>query len=116
MAGRRFRNRANGALTQALPHFRVAGRALTVAFLLLLTTLITIQYARAIRENIVAVRQLRGLRNDIAALEHQRSEQLRQIRRLSDPQGALPEIHDRLRLVRPGEVLIFVSPAPSPNP
>jgi hypothetical protein len=35
---------------------------------------------------------------------------------LSDPRGALPEIHDRLRLVRPGEVLIFVSPAPSPAP
>ena len=32
MAGRRFRNRANGALTQALPIFRVAGRALTAAF------------------------------------------------------------------------------------
>ena len=116
MAGRRVRNRTNGALTRALSVFRVAGRTLTAAFLLLLATLIIIQYARAIRENVIAVRQLHALHADIAALERQRSDQLRQIRRLSDPQGALPEIHDRLRLVRPGEVLIFVSPAPSPNP
>jgi cell division protein FtsB len=116
MAGRRFRNRANGALTQALPIFRVAGRALTAAFVLLLATLIVIQYGRAIHENIVAVRQLHALRADIAALQQQRDAQVRQIRRLSDPQGVLPEIHDRLRLVRPGEVLIFVSPAPSPHP
>lgn len=116
MAGRKLRSRANGALTQALPLFRVAGRALTAAFVLLLVALIVIQYGRAVHENIVAVHQLHTLRADIAALQQRRDEQLRQIHRLSDPQGALPEIHDRLRLVRPGEVLIFVSPAPSPNP
>ncbi len=116
MAGRRFRNRTNGALKKALPHFRVAGRALTAAFVLLLATLVIVQYARAIHQNIVAARQLHALHADIAALQHQRSEQLRQIRRLSDPQGVMPEIHDRLRLVRPGEVVIFVSPAPSHDP
>jgi cell division protein FtsB len=116
MAGRRFRNRANGALTKALPVARVAGRALTAAFLLLLATLIIIQYARAFHENLVAMRQLHALRSDIAALQRERSEQLREIRRLSDPSGVLPEIHDRLRLVKPGEVVIFVSPAPSPSP
>ena len=43
-----------------------------------------------------------------------RDDQQRELRRLRDPQGAVPEIHDRLRLVRPNETLIFVFPKPAP--
>ncbi len=48
-----------------------------------------------------------------------RSAKLHSARRFFDcktQQGAIPEIHDRLRLVRADEAIIFVSPAPSTTP
>ncbi|MBV8148061.1 MAG: hypothetical protein JO092_03095, partial [Candidatus Eremiobacteraeota bacterium] len=53
---------------------------------------------------------------DVAGLERRRMQQQRELVRLEDPLGAVPEIHDRLRLVRPNEAIIFLNPAPSPNP
>jgi cell division protein FtsB len=81
-----------------------------------LVVLIAVQFARAIGQNVAAARQLSLIREDITALERRRVEQRREVHRLSDPQGAIPEIHDRLRLVRPNESLIFVSPVPSAAP
>jgi|SRR5579862_107300 len=94
------------------PLLRLAGRITAVALGLLVLTLVGIQFARAIGENLAAMHQLTALRSDIAALQRRRDEQQRELRRLRDPQGAIPEIHDRLRLVRPNEALIFVSPQP----
>jgi cell division protein FtsB len=74
---------------------------------------VAIQFARAIGENLAAAHELSALHRDISALEQRRDEQQRELRRLRDPQGAIPEIHDRLRLVRPNETLIFVSPQPA---
>ena len=95
------------------PVLRLAGRITAAALGLLVVTLVAIQFARAIGENLTAAHQLSELRSDIAALQRRRDEQLRELRRLRDPQGAIPEIHDRLRLVRPNEALIFVSPQPA---
>jgi cell division protein FtsB len=78
--------------------------------------LVGVQFARAIGQNLAAARQLSLIRSDITTLERRRAEQQRELRRLADPQGAIPEIHDRLRLVRPNETLIFVSPVPSAAP
>ena len=56
----------------------------------------------------------RSLRSDIGALEQRRERSAaRAAHGCAIPQGAIPEIHDRLRLVRPNEQIIFVSPAPS---
>jgi cell division protein FtsB len=82
------------------------------AIALLVSTLVGIQFARAIGENLSAAHELAAVRSDIAALRARRDEQQQELQRLRDPQGAIPEIHDRLRLVRPNEALIFVSPAP----
>ena len=41
---------------------------------------------------------------------HRKRSEERQIRRLMDPQGAVPEIHDRLHLVGPHETIIYVKP------
>jgi hypothetical protein len=60
--------------------------------------------------------ELSGVDSDISSLEARHVLQLRELRRLRDPDGAVPEIHDRLRLVRPNEAIIFVSPAPSASP
>ncbi len=95
------------------PAFRMAGRVIVLFFVLLVVTLVTIQFARAIGQNLAAARELSAIRSDISALERRREDQQRELRRLRDPQGAIPEIHDRLRLVRPNEALIFVSPQPA---
>ena len=94
------------------PVLRLAGRITATALVLLVVTVVGIQFARAIGENVAAAHQLASLRSDVAALERRRDEQQQELRRLRDPQGAIPEIHDRLRLVRSNETLIFVSPQP----
>ena len=52
----------------------------------------------------------------LASLRAKERRQLRTIARLSDPRGAIPEIHDKLRLVGPHEELIFLEGLPSPTP
>jgi cell division protein FtsB len=99
---------------RAPPKVRLAGRVTAAALALLVVTLVVIQFARAIGENVSAERELSSLKSDMAALERRRDDQQRELRRLRDPQGAVPEIHDRLRLVRPNETLIFVFPKPAP--
>jgi septal ring factor EnvC (AmiA/AmiB activator) len=101
------------------PVLRLAGRVVAAGIAVLVAGVVAIQFARAIGENVSAARELSSIRTDIAALQKRRDEQQQELRRLRDPQGAIPEIHDRLRLVRPNEALIFVSPqpaAPSSNP
>jgi cell division protein FtsB len=98
------------------PVFRLAVRVTAVAVALLVVALVVVQFARAIGENLMAAHELATIHSDITALERHRDDQQRELRRLRDPQGAIPEIHDRLRLVRPNEAIIFVSPAPSTAP
>jgi len=117
MACRKLRSnrlRALGALVR--PVLRLVGRVTAAAVALSLVVLVAVQFARAIGQNLATARQLSLIREDITALQRRRDEQQRELHRLSDPQGAIPEIHDRLRLVRPNETLIFVSPVPSAGP
>jgi cell division protein FtsB len=100
---------------RATPALRFAGRMTAAAIGLLIVTLVAIQFARAIGENLAAAHELAAVRSDIKTLRVRRDDQQRELRRLRDPQGAIPEIHDRLRLVRPNEALIFVSPQPAPD-
>jgi cell division protein FtsB len=117
MAGRESKADRKSALKPRVrPLVRLAGRIVAVGVALLVVALVAVQFARAIGENVSAAHQLSSLRADIAALQKQRDEQQRELRRLRDPQGAIPEIHDRLRLVRPNEALIFVSPEPAATP
>ncbi len=95
---------------------RFAGRLGAAAVGLLLFTLIAIQFARAIDQNVALANELSTTQRDITALQARREHQVRELRRLEDPEGAIPEIHERLRLVGPRETMIFVSPAPSAQP
>jgi hypothetical protein len=70
--------------------------------------LVTVQYARIIERNVTYVQQVRDVQRDIGALEQKKARQLRQIQRLRDPQGAIPEIHDRLHLVGDHEAIIYL--------
>ena len=70
--------------------------------------LIGVQYARLIERNVGYVQQVRDVERDVATLQTKRVEQLRQIKRLSDPSGAIPDIHDRLHLVGDHEAIIYL--------
>jgi cell division protein FtsB len=94
----------------------LCGRIAVAAVGLLVLVLAGVQFARVIGQNVSLARQLASASADVRSLEARRERQLNQIRRLQDPQGAVPEIHERLRLVRPNEEIIFVSPLPSPTP
>ncbi|HUN28610.1 MAG TPA: hypothetical protein VMV65_02285 [Alphaproteobacteria bacterium] len=94
--------------------WRFLGRLGAAGIALLVFTLVAIQFARVIDQNVALASELSSTRHDITQLQARRRWQLRQLRRLEDPQGAIPEIHDRLRLVRPNEAIVFVSPLPSP--
>ena len=117
-------NKARGSsrpehVTQAMQArlvLRLTGRITAVSLALLIFTLVGIQFARVIGEDVAMVRQLASVRADIAALDKRRAAQSREIARLRDPQGAIPEIHDRLRMVRANETIIFVSPVPPSAP
>jgi cell division protein FtsB len=117
MAGRRTGTDRDEQLKRARGVLRLTGRITALTITLLLSTLVGVQFARAIGENLAAKRELSSIQSDITALEKRRDDQRREMLRLRDPEGAIPEIHDRLRLVRPNEALIFVYPqAATPKP
>ena len=99
--------------TRASLWFRFLGRLGATALALLVFTVIGIQFARVIHQNVTLSRELAATQRDIRQLQTHRDWQVRQLRRLADPQGAVPEIHDRLRLVRSNEEIVLVSPLPS---
>jgi cell division protein FtsB len=112
------RDRHTGSVkrrTRASLLWRFFGRLGAAALALLVFTLIAIQFARVIDQNVALASELSSTQNDIEQLQARRAWQMRQLRRLEDPQGAIPEIHDRLRLVRPNEAIVLVSPLPSPQ-
>ena len=95
---------------------RFAGRFAAVSIGVLIILLVGIQFARAIGQNVAMTHELSSVRSDIDTLKQRRDHQRRELVRLEDPEGVVPEIHDRLRLVRPNETIIFVSPAPAATP
>nr|MDQ2664205.1 hypothetical protein [Candidatus Eremiobacteraeota bacterium] len=72
------------------------------------------QYGRIVNENVALSHSLSAVRKDVRSLQDRKRQDQDEIRRLRDPSGAIPDIHDRLHLVRPNEVLIYVRPAPHP--
>jgi hypothetical protein len=70
--------------------------------------LIAVQYVRIVERNVGYIQQIHGVDADVTALEQKRDLQLRQIKRLSDPRGAIPEIHDRLHMIGPKEEIIYL--------
>jgi hypothetical protein len=95
---------------------RLVGRVTTVCAVLLVVTLFAIQFARVIWQNVELSHELALTRTNISSLRARRDWEIRQLRRLATPEGSIPEIHERLRLVRRDEAIIFLSPAPSAAP
>ena len=90
------------------PLLRSLARLSVIAIGGTFAVLIGVQYARIVERNVAYMQQVRQVERDVSALEHKRDEQRRQISRLSDPRGAIPEIHDRLHLVRDHEAIIYL--------
>ncbi len=87
---------------------RSAGRLFVVCVGLVILSLVGVQYARIIGRNVALARDLHATQRDVAALKALRVQQDRRIRRLSDPRGAIPEIHDRLHFVGDKEAIIYL--------
>lgn len=78
--------------------------------------LVGLAFAQRIEQNIALRHDLTLTRRDVRALRTRRAEETREVRRLQHPQGAVPYIYRRLRMVRPGQTLIYLVPTPSPGP
>jgi cell division protein FtsB len=89
---------------------RLAGRLGVGALSSLIFVLIAIQFGRIVQENVSMANRLASVNADVAALQSRRRDQLREIKRLADPRGAVPEIHDRLKMVGPNEAIVFIKP------
>jgi cell division protein FtsB len=94
---------------------RFSGRLALAVVVLAVATVVLIEFGRIVARNLAISQQLAAERADIAVLREREQRQRREIRRLADPGGAVPEIHERLQLVGPREELIFVRGTPSPT-
>lgn len=105
-----------GRRAHVSPVLRLAGR---VAALLAFCTVVafgSMAFAQRIGEDLRLTHELARTRHDVRALEIRRAEQVREIHRLAQPQGVVPYIYQRLRMVKPGQTLIYLVPAPSSTP
>ncbi len=87
---------------------RALSRLGVVCIALVVLSMIGVQYSRVIGRNLALAHQLHDVEHDIASLKVRHAHQGREIRRLSDPRGAIPEIHDRLHLVGDKEAIIYL--------
>jgi hypothetical protein len=86
----------------------LAGRIALVAVVACVLALVSIQFEGILAKNIAMAHEVDRSRADIAALEKREREQEITLRRLSTPEGAVPEIHEKLRLVGPHEEIVIV--------
>jgi cell division protein FtsB len=87
---------------------RLLGRLTVLAVVGTFAVIFGLQYARIIGKNVEISNQYTAAQNDVRVLEAKRARADRQIRRLSDPAGAIPEIHDKLHLVGDHEAIIYL--------
>jgi cell division protein FtsB len=91
---------------------RIAGRFALAAVVLGVLAVVAVQFAGIVAKNVAVAGELAASRAQIESLHERAAAQRRTISRLGDPAGAIPEIHDKLRLVGPNEELIYVRGLP----
>jgi len=94
---------------------RLASRLALASVVLIFSTLVGMQFTGIVAKNFALAHELAATRADVAALRARTERQRATIRRLGDPQGAVPEIHEKLRLVGPHEEIIYVRGAAPPQ-
>jgi len=95
---------------------RLFSRLTVTVFGLVMFSLVSVQFARIVNENLAMAHTLASVQRDVAVLRERNHREQREIRRLLDPDGAIPAIHDRLHLVQPDEAIIYLKNAPTPAP
>lgn len=111
--GRRIESltgRRNGS-----PLLRFASRLFAAAVAVVVVCLVLVQFVRVASSNISMASELHRVNADVASLTMKRRHELEDIRRLSDPRGAIPEIHARLHLVLANEELVLIERSPKPR-
>ncbi len=101
------------------PRVRWLGRMTGLAIVLFVVVVLCIQFAQRIGQNYGLVHELARTQRDIRNLHERDQAEIREIRRLHTVEGVVPYIYRRLRMVRPGQTLIYLVPspgAPSPGP
>lgn len=96
--------------------FRIVAALGAAGVILGMAALVAAQCAGLVQRSVALHRELSVVRGEVADLRLKKAEQDRTIRRLRDPAGTIPEIHDRLRLVAPNEAMIYVKGAATPVP
>jgi ABC-type protease/lipase transport system fused ATPase/permease subunit len=87
---------------------RFAGRLALLGIVATVVAVIAMQLEGIVAKNVALSRELAASRSDIETFRSVTRAQRQTIVRLSDPHGAVPEIHEKLRLVGPHEELIYV--------
>ena len=96
------------------PFVRSVRRLAALAVGSVVVLLVAAQFARVVGTDIKLESELRQTRTSIAAYERRDVRLRRRIARLRTARGAIPEIHERLRMLAPNERMILVEPPPSP--
>jgi cell division protein FtsB len=87
---------------------RLARRLVAVASVACALAFVCVQFEGIVAKNVAMQHDLAASRAEIAALQKREGDQERTLRRLASPEGAVPEIHAKLRLVGPHEEIIYV--------
>lgn len=94
---------------------RMLSRLIVLGVFACVLATVAMQLEGVIAKNVAIRRELSAARADVAALRERRERQLSTISRLSDPAGAIPEIHDKLHLIGARENLYYVRGAARPT-
>lgn len=87
---------------------RRATRLAVTAVAVIVLTLVAVQFGHIIARNMSMARSLHQIQADETALRLRKREQERELMRLSDPLGSVPDIHERLHLTTPHEAIIYL--------
>lgn len=97
-----------------MPRLRQIGRIAGAVFGAFIVAMVMLQFAERIARDVALSRELARTQRDIQALHRRGAHDVREIRRLRTESGVVPYIYRRLRMVRPGQTLIYVVPSPKP--
>jgi cell division protein FtsB len=95
---------------------RLVGRLTLVAVGFGVFAIVGVQFAGIAAKNLALSTELDASRAQIDSLKARETQQRRTIVRLSDPEGAIPAIHEELRLVGPREEIFDVRGLGQPTP
>jgi hypothetical protein len=104
------------ASARSRARFKLLTRVGTFLACVAVFALVFVQYAHVVGRNVAMVRSLHGVQNDVKTLQERKRWQKREINRLGDPAGTIPEIHERLHLVGPHETIIYLRGATTLSP